>query len=127
MSMRMRARVSHTRGQKTALMKATSSTRLSLKGGAGEEEAAVRAHLSMTEVTRLSCLREKFRGMVFRLEKNVRPPAHAVVLAQRLRQHRADPGAVEFLFDEVWVGDSADAAHQEHLDIVQQRCLLCVI
>ena len=36
----MRARVSQTRGQKTALMKATSSTRLSLKGGAGEEEEA---------------------------------------------------------------------------------------
>ena len=79
----------------------------------------MRAHLSMTEVTRLSCLREKFRGMVFRLEKNVRPPAHAVVLAQRLRQHRADPGAVEFLFDEVWVCDGADSAHEEHLGIVQ--------
>ena len=47
------------------------------------------------------------------------PPAHAVVLTQRLRQHGAYPGAVEFLFDEVWVCDGADAAHEEHLGIVQ--------
>jgi hypothetical protein len=104
-------------------MKATSSTRLSLKGGAGEEEAAVRAHWSMTEVTRLSCLGEKFsRGMAFRFgwkRMLSHPPAHAVVLSQRLRQHGAYPGAVEFLFDEVWVCDGADSAHEEHLGIVQ--------
>ncbi len=56
MSMRMRARVSQTRGQKTALMKATSRTKLSLKGGAGEAEDAARAHLSIWAVARLSSL-----------------------------------------------------------------------
>jgi hypothetical protein len=36
---------------------------------------------------------------------------------QRLRKHRANPGTFEFFFDKVWVGDSADAAHHEHLSM----------
>ena len=111
----MRARVSHTRGQKTALMKATSSTRLSLKGGAGEEEEAAWAHLSMTAVTRQSCLQEKSKRISVSLRDVVGGPAHAVMLLQRLGQHGTDPRAIQFRFDKVWVSDRAYAAHHEHL------------
>jgi hypothetical protein len=45
----------------------------------------------------------------------IRLPAHAVVLAQRARQHGADPGTVEFLLDDIGVRDCAYAAHEEYL------------
>ena len=46
---------------------------------------------------------------------HVLKPAHAVMLEDCAGKHGANPWPVEFFFDEVWVSDSADATHEEHL------------
>ena len=97
-------------------MNATSSTRLSLKGGGGEEVEAARAHWSISKVIRLKCL-QRLTCCAEHTQGRWAGPSHAVVLMQRLRKHRANPGTFEFFFDKVWVGDSADAAHHEHLSM----------